>query len=624
MKISIELDIEAAEIPLATELLNTLRSLTDHIRVRQQPDGVSVPNGAPHHAESHSASRAGGPNFALALQAPAAAQEGAGPAEDQERHNQLTGYIRTVVSNYDEVLRQLGNALKSGDPEVDKLFVAAFSEVVLDPKFSEPDEELQAEHSTYMTFLGELDPRVQERISQPLVSALVKDMMNKRHAPRTAMMLPAMIYAHMAQLDIVNIRGTLKMVEKFLTNPGCEAVGLSMLGKTAEVCVDKVLQHASPAHLTSLTAALDQLDERYAYDVNYLNGFIKWRNPCFRVLTSRRQLHNQPVSALAYDPEGKQLISASRDGVVIVWDEWANPIRQHQLPNCYAIAMAYLADQRLIVIAGQPLAANKGPACIAAIGLVSPHELKGPWIRPTTTSMSSIVVLPGQQQFAVGETQTKPGGSDKASATVVHDCASLQQPANMELKPAATMMSPSGQVMCLTGYGQSKQVVLAGTSSGQVALWAIQNPAAPVKRFAMPEDAGRVLCLEFDGADTILAGTSNGTVVQWSMKGMAAIGKSDALPFVRTLSLDQHPVLKIQFWPNKTYGAQAAVITSHGCWTVNFSSSQPDVQHVQDVHNDDCSFTAAAWAGQFPYLYTGGASQKVYVCQLVPALTQHA
>lgn len=31
--------------------------------------------------------------------------------------------------------------------------------------------------------------------------------MSKRNAPRTAMMLPAMIYAHMAQLDIVNIRG---------------------------------------------------------------------------------------------------------------------------------------------------------------------------------------------------------------------------------------------------------------------------------------------------------------------------------------------------------------------------------------------------------------------------------
>ena len=80
------------------------------------------------------------------------------------------------------------------------------------------------------------------------------------------------------------------------------------------------------------------------------------------------------------------------------------------------------------------------------------------------------------------------------------------------------LQSPSGQVMCLTGYGQSKQVVLTGTSNGQVALWAIQNPTSPVKDFAMPEDAGRVLCLEFDGVDTILAGTSNGTIVQWSMK----------------------------------------------------------------------------------------------------------
>ena len=53
------------------------------------------------------------------------------------------------------------------------------------------------------------------------------------------------------------------------------------------------------------------------------------QNPCFRVLTSRQKLHTQPVSALAYDPEGKQLISASRDGVVIIWDEWANPIRQY-------------------------------------------------------------------------------------------------------------------------------------------------------------------------------------------------------------------------------------------------------------------------------------------------------
>ena len=53
-------------------------------------------------------------------------------------------------------------------------------------------------------------------------------------------------------------------------------------------------------------------------------------------------------------------------------------------------------------MAGQPIAANKGPACIAAVALDSPHELKGPWFRQSTTNMSSITVLPGQQQFATG------------------------------------------------------------------------------------------------------------------------------------------------------------------------------------------------------------------------------
>lgn len=58
---------------------------------------------------------------------------------------------------------------------------------------------------------------------------------------------------------------------------------------------------------------------------------------------------------------------------------------------------------------------------------------------------------------------------------------------------------------------------------------------------------------------------------------MAAIGKADPLPFVHTLNPDQRPVLKLQFWPNKQYGAQAAIITTHGCWILNCSSSQPGI-----------------------------------------------
>ena len=55
------------------------------------------------------------------------------------------------------------------------------------------------------------------------------------------------------------------------------------------------------------------------------------------------------------------------------------------------------------------------------------------------------------------------------------------------------------------------------------------------------------------------------------------------------------------------------------CWAHHSEcTSSAGVKHVQDVQGDDCTFTAAAWAGQYPYLYIGGTGQKVHVCQLVP------
>ena len=149
------------------------RSLTDHIRVRQQRDSGSVPNGEIHHAESHNGSRAEGPASATLSQTaplPAAVQEEARAPEHVEREQQLVTYIRSAVNSFDQVMsdaicpylqtcccstakfkqfvhtcsdvehvlqvaKNLGNALASGDPEVDKLFIAAFSQVVLDPKY---------------------------------------------------------------------------------------------------------------------------------------------------------------------------------------------------------------------------------------------------------------------------------------------------------------------------------------------------------------------------------------------------------------------------------------------------------------------------------------------------------
>jgi len=42
-----------------------------------------------------------------------------------------------------QVVRNLENALASGDPEVEKLFLKAFGDVVLDPKYLHGDDAMQ-------------------------------------------------------------------------------------------------------------------------------------------------------------------------------------------------------------------------------------------------------------------------------------------------------------------------------------------------------------------------------------------------------------------------------------------------------------------------------------------------
>ena len=53
-------------------------------------------------------------------------------------------------------------------------------------------------------------------------------------------------------------------------------------------------------------------------------GACIMQDPCFRILATRQAGHVAPITAIVYDPQDKQLISASKDGTVLIWDEWGN------------------------------------------------------------------------------------------------------------------------------------------------------------------------------------------------------------------------------------------------------------------------------------------------------------
>ncbi len=80
------------------------------------------------------------------------------------------------------------------------------------------------------------------------------------------------------------------------------------------------MQHSahSALMLTGMTPARHAPDKPCVYV----------QDPCFRVLSTRQQMHFSAISSLAYDPKEKQLISASRDGLVLIWDEWSRVIQK--------------------------------------------------------------------------------------------------------------------------------------------------------------------------------------------------------------------------------------------------------------------------------------------------------
>ncbi len=83
---------------------------------------------------------------------------------------------------------------------------------------------------------------------------------------------------------------------------------------------------------------------------------------------------------------------------------------------------------------------------------------------------------------------------------------------------------------------------------------------------------------------------------------MASIGKSDPLPYVRSFQVDNFPVLKVQFWPNKQHGMQAAIITSHGCWVVHLvSDASQEPSKLCELSS--CHPFGAAGLGQYTERY---------------------
>ncbi|KAK9838376.1 hypothetical protein WJX81_008030 [Elliptochloris bilobata] len=328
MKVSIELDIEPHEVDLATELINALRQLTDHVRVRSKGGEVAplqTPAAAQHAPPRPAGPQANGPpgfyeepakapapaipaGFNPAPQrphvvgppppaaprppAPPPAPPPPAPAPPQQLdRGQIMEGIKQMLRMLEDpdklpdVTSSMEQLLKSGvmgSPDDALLtLLEAFSNMVFDPEHVQEGKSVVP----YMSLLPRLPDEpypFKTKMRDALIPKVLKHLTAKRAVAvdRTEFFAHAEAFASLVQLDFVSIPGAVQTIITLLKKPENRCAAVTMLGKTVEMCYLQLGQRCAPADLAKLQAALTAVSEPlFDYDKQYICEFMGWAQP---------------------------------------------------------------------------------------------------------------------------------------------------------------------------------------------------------------------------------------------------------------------------------------------------------------------------------------------------------
>eukprot|EP00877_Chromochloris_zofingiensis_P012503 jgi/Chrzof1/7506/Cz02g26090.t1 len=254
MKISIQVDLDQSEVPLATELLNTLRLLTEHVKGSTNPSfNVNVTE--------------------------AASQPQLAPVPVASAREQLHSLLSSLAagSSVDQVADNISSILttdKSGlsPDQLSEQFLEAFNIVA----FQHAHVLQNVSVAPHMYILPKLPEPFKTKIRDKLIQKVLAHLTRKRSVEigREVFLLQAEAFAVLVEIDFVGIDGALQTIDKLLKKPDNRSAAITMLGKTVEKCSDK-LGACNITHLSSLAATVGQITEpQFLYDIDYIKKHL--------------------------------------------------------------------------------------------------------------------------------------------------------------------------------------------------------------------------------------------------------------------------------------------------------------------------------------------------------------
>ena len=417
MKVKITLELDAAEAAKASELVALVQSFADstvQVRSADTPATVAAAGGGTA-AEQRLRFREQCAGLLVVIgQAGADEGEPGARAAVQDAQNKVCTLLETAKYRADLVLDD---------------FYAVFA----DAAFSEVRVQQGLSIVPYMALLLRLPEAARVEMRSRVLQTVVEHLNQKRpvDANRMDFFAYAEAFAALVKLEFVNIDAAVGTITTLLQPLETRCAGITMLGKTVELCLPLITGKCDPAKLADLRRALAYVTEDvFQYDVNYITDNMSWSRgilPLTSAVQQQQQLqehnnnsssssssssssdgvplsqkkqqqsssttpregrtrrpvgerpvgrfvcggrflgHKDMLYTLSYDHSHSTLVSGSRDGSLLSWDTAGQAFGSTVLPRLYACATDINPHTGSLYVCGVPLKDVPGPVATPAL-----------------------------------------------------------------------------------------------------------------------------------------------------------------------------------------------------------------------------------------------------------------
>eukprot|EP00245_Coleochaete_scutata_P012341 TRINITY_DN4766_c0_g1_i3.p1 TRINITY_DN4766_c0_g1~~TRINITY_DN4766_c0_g1_i3.p1 ORF type:complete len:567 (+),score=75.98 TRINITY_DN4766_c0_g1_i3:122-1822(+) len=565
MRLFVEVEISPEEVPLATELLKVLRSLTENVKTRD--------------------------SFKLFITLLAR-------LEDETQ-------LESVASEVDSLLSRV----QAGPPAdaVFEEFMSAFTTVV----FSR-----QQGVVPFMSLLPRLPEPAQTKIRDTLIPQVLKHLTVRRtiDIDRMDFFAQAEAFASFVNLEFVSITGAISTIITLLKKPENRSAAITMLGKTVELCLPQLTDKCNEATLNELADILRSITEPvFKYDIDYIEQSMGWGHhasdftmaSCGTDATLSRLeavesyvAHNSTIFAMCYDDDRGKLVSGAKDGTLIVWNKQ-----------------------------GQEDGASGGGAKTGSVSpcIIMYQPNANSWqehgiLAKTSCKLVSCIKAMGrgaEHAFVTGETaHASVEGLARLDERVCYY--DINRGSFSSLVPVQQYSEHEDLITCVTLYPPDHHVFISGSRDMTIRVWD-RRQAQSVGMFGMLAKTGRVqahslmiTCLDASDTSMVLSAGMDSCVQHWDFRTLSQGGS----PPISALQPDESAVLKVAIGGS---GPLAATSTLRGLYLLDFSGGSPTVRKAgpfPDWQRRIGRYHDLKWSQQRRVLFAAGDDQRVDVYSL--------